>query len=125
MNKEVGGSFRRRLSIFMSFFVGAKVIVIALLVLMSVTIKGNFSEGTCSIGDSVCTLDYSVALKPWMHDLYQRTVMCRRSAESHPFITAVSQGDISRKTLLLYFEGMFWHGKNSDDVLNSFKRFNF
>jgi hypothetical protein len=109
----------------MSFLGRAKVIVIALLALMSVTIKGNISEGTCSSGDSVCTLDYSVALKPWMHDLYQRTVMCRRSAESHPFIAAISQGDISRKTLLLYFKGMFWHGKNSDDVLNSSKRFNF
>lgn len=109
----------------MLLFGRARVVTIALLAFMSVKIKGNISEGTCSIGDSVCTLDYSVALKPWMHDLYQRTVMCRRSAESHPFITAVSQGDISRKTLLLYFEGMFWHGKNSDDVLSSFKRFNF
>lgn len=109
----------------MSFLGRAKVIVIALLAFMSVTIKGNISEGTCSIGDSVCTLDYSVALKPWMHDLYQRTVMCRRSSESHPFIAAISQGDISRKTLLLYFKGMFWHGKNSVYVEYDFESFDF
>ena len=96
----------------MSFLVRTRVVVIALLAFMSITINGNFSEGTCSVNDPVCTLHYAAALKPWIHDLYKRTVVCRRSAESHPFIAAVSEGDISRKTLLLYFKGMYWHGED-------------
>jgi hypothetical protein len=70
--------------------------------------------GTCSNDLSVCTLDYTRQLKPWMHDLYERTVACRNIAETHPFINAVGAGEVSKAALLFYFQGMYWHGKIGD-----------
>ena len=67
---------------------------------------------TCQADDDVCTLNYSMELKPWIHELYMRTVTNRRSAEEHPFIAAISAGGIPRTALLKYFEGMYWHGKS-------------
>lgn len=67
--------------------------------------------GSCSANSDVCTLDYSSELKPWLKHLYVRTVRNRMSAESHPFIAAVSAGNIPKSALLKYFEGMYWHGK--------------
>jgi hypothetical protein len=74
-------------------------------------INTNDQLGTCSNDHSVCTLDYSSQLKPWMHDLYERTVACRNIAETHPFINAVGAGEVSKAALLFYFQGMYWHGK--------------
>lgn len=70
--------------------------------------------GTCSNDNTVCTLDYSTQLKPWMHGLYERTVACRGIAETHPFIIAVGAGEVSKAALLYYFQGMYWHGKMCD-----------
>ena len=72
--------------------------------------------GSCTVDLDVCTLDYSNELKPWVHDLYKRTVENRKSAENHPFIASISAGEISRSALLEYFQGMYWHGKKLSTI---------
>ena len=91
-----------------------KIISILFVVICSLChqlVAANEFIGSCASNSDVCTLDYPSELKSWLQHLYIRTVRNRKSAESHPFIAAISAGKIPKSALLKYFEGMYWHGK--------------
>ena len=78
----------------------------------AVLIEAAAVASACSNNGDVCTMPYSDELEPWLHALYLTTVQRRRAAENHPFIAAISAGEVSKTALVNYFQGMYWHGKS-------------
>jgi pyrroloquinoline quinone (PQQ) biosynthesis protein C len=89
-------------------FMANVVICLILVATLFIAVDGAGRENveTC---DSSCTMDYYSELKPWIRTLYLQSASRRKSASNHRFISAIEAGVVSKRALLNYFQGMYWH----------------